>query len=270
MLVNATNGGIRAQSLRYPVAMPFLELSAYSMKQTDAISFTANQAALARAVQPGIGIYGEKRFGMAALNASSVAVAMPTNMGNFGLQLNYAGFKNFNENKIGLAYARNLGPKLDIGVQFNYYGYHIPSYSNASTVNFEAGAILHFTSRFNGGIHIYNPVGGKLGKEREEKIAAVYKMALGYDASENFFVSCEMIKEENKPVNLVAGIQYQFAGQFILRTGFTTASSTFFAGAGVGWKNMRLYVSGSYHQQLGISPAVLLLANFGSRKNKQE
>ena len=45
-------------------------------------------------------------------------------------------------------------------MQFNYYGYRIPQYGNASTVNFEVGAIMHFSEKFNGGIHAYNPVGG--------------------------------------------------------------------------------------------------------------
>ncbi len=213
---------IVAQSIRYSVALPYIGLGAYSTQQNDPLSFTANQAALANVKQAGIGVYGERRFLLAAINSYTAATAVPTKMGNFGVQLNYSGFKNFNESKIGLAYARSLGKKVDVGIQFNYYGYRIPAYASASTINFEAGAIIHFTEKLNGGFHVYNPVGGKLGSS-EEKLASAYKFGLGYDASENFFISSEIIKEEDKPVNVIAGIQYHFAKQFFARAGFISA-----------------------------------------------
>ena len=52
----------------------------------------------------------------------------------------------------------------------------IAGYGSAGTVNFEAGAIFHFSERFHLGLHIYNPVGGKFGKNTDEKLASVYTM----------------------------------------------------------------------------------------------
>lgn len=256
---------IIAQSLRYAVALPYAGLSAYSTQQKDPLSFINNQAALAKTKNTGIGIYGERRFLLAATSAYTMTAAVPTKMGNFGVQINYAGFKNFNENKIGLAYAKSLGSKVDVGIQFNYYSYRIPTYGNASSVNFEAGAIFHFSDKLNAGLHVYNPVGGKLGKDGDEKLASAYKFGLGYDASENFFISGEIVKEEEKPVNVIAGMQYQFAKQFFARAGFVSESASPFAGAGIGWKNLRLDVAGSYHPQLGFSPGILLIVNFGNK-----
>jgi hypothetical protein len=257
---------IFAQSLRYSVALPYVGVSAYSTKQADAFSFTSNQAALASAEQTLAGVYGERRFMLAATSSYAAAVAVPTSLGNFGLSVNYAGFKNFNENKIGLAYARSLGKKVDVGAQFNYYGYRVPTYGNASAIFFEAGAIMHFTEKFNGGIHVYNPVGGKLNNIDGEKLASAYKLGFGYDASEEFFISAEIVKEEDKPVNVVAGFQYQFAKQFFARAGFMSESTTAYAGLGLSWKSLRLDVAGSYHPQLGFSPGIMLLTNFRNKK----
>ena len=254
-----------AQSLRYTLAQPYISLSAYSMQQNDPLSYTSNQAALAQSKNAGIGLFGERRFLLGETSAYTLAASLPTRLGNFGIQLNYAGFKNFSENKIGLAYARKLGKVVDIGVQFNYYGYRIPSNGNASTINFEMGALLHLTDKLNAGIHVYNPVGGKLGRDSEEKIASAYKFGLGYDASEKFFISAEIIKEEDKAVNVIAGLQYQFAKQFFAKAGFISESGTPYAGAGVGWKNLRLDISSSYHPQLGFSPGLLLIMNFKSK-----
>ena len=256
-----------AQSLRYSISMPYTSLGAYSTKQADVFSFGNNQAALASVKTTSVGIYGERRFLLSETSLYSLAAAIPTSLGNFGLQLNYSGFKNFNESKIGLAYSRSLGSKLDIGVQFNYYGYRIPTYGNASTINFEAGAIVHFSEKLNGGIHIYNPVAGKLGKSSDEKLAAAYKLGLGYDASDNFYVSAEIIKEEDKPVNVTGGIQYHFKKQFFVRAGFVSETTSGFGGVGIAWKNLRLDIAANYHPQLGFSPGLLLIANFKG-KNK--
>lgn len=256
---------LSSQSLRYSLAQPYICLSAYSVQQNDVLSFTSNQAALAKSKRAGVGVFGERRFMLKETSVYTLAGSLPTRLGNFGVQINYAGFKNFRENKIGLAYARTLGKLIDVGVQFNYYGYNIPAYGKASAINFEIGTMMHLTDKLNAGIHVYNPVGGKLGKNREEKLAASYKAGLGYDASDKFFISAEIIKEEDKAINIIAGLQYRFAKQFFVKAGFVSESGTAYAGAGISWKNLRLDISSSYHPQLGFSPGILLIIDFKTK-----
>jgi hypothetical protein len=251
-----------SQSLRQPVSAIYLGLGSYSTQHGDVFSFVNNQAALAQVKNIAVGVYGERRFLLAATSLYTAVVAVPTRNGNFGINIKYSGFKNFNENEIGLAYARSLGKKVDIGVQFNYYGYQVPAYNNAGTVNFEIGAMVHLTNQLNMGVHVYNPVGGKFSKTGE-KLTSAYCVGLGYDVSDNFFVSSEIVKEENTAVNVNTGIQYRFMKQFFARAGIASATSTGYAGVGFAWNNFRLDVTGSYHPQLGLSPGLLLIMNFG-------
>lgn len=246
--------------------MPYITMSAYSQQQNDVFSFVGNQASLAQQKNAAIGIYGEQRFLLSENSAYAVAAAIPTALGNFGVKLNYAGFTNFNENAVGLAYARSLGKKVDIGVQFNYYGYRVPSYGNASAINFEIGALLHLSDKLNAGFHTYSPVGGKLGKSGEEKLASVYKFGMGYDASTNFYVSAEAVKEEDKPVNVTGMVQYQFEKKFFARLGFGSETGSVFGGIGFSWKNLRLDIATGYHPELGFSPGISLIANFKGKK----
>ena len=199
---------------------------------------------------------------LAATSAYRLAAEWPTRMGNFGLQMDYAGFKNFNENKIGLAYARNLGSGTAVGIQFNYYGYRVPGYGDASALNVEGGAIFHFTDQLQGGVHFYNPGGARLGKSTGEKMASSYSMGLGYDPSPNFFAGAELMKEEDRPVNIIAGIQYHFDRSLFVRLGIETETGAVYAGTGIGWKDLRLDLSASYHPQLGFSPGILMLFRF--------
>ena len=250
------------QAVREPIAARYIGLGAYSINHVDAFSFTANQAALAQINVAAAGVYSEKRFLLSSTNLYSAVAVMPTKQGNFGLQVDYFGFKNYNESQIGLAYARSLGSKLDIGIKFNYYGFQIPSYGNSSAINFELGAIAHLSEKLHVGIHVYNPVGGKLSKTDNEKLSSIYKFGLGYEASEKFLVSAEIIKEEDQPVNVDVGVQYNFMKQFFIRAGTSTETSRSYVGAGISWKNFRLDVTGGYHPQLGFTPGLLLVINF--------
>lgn len=262
LLLLGLAGKGHSQSLRSTIAMPYAGLNAYSHAQADAFSFTGNQAALAMVQHAGAGVYAERRFLLSATTSYAAVAVIPTGKGNFGLNLGYAGFKNFNENRLGLAYARHLGKKVALGIQFNHYGYRVPGYQNAAAIFWEAGMIVQLSPLLRGGMQVYNPIGGRLGKNSEEKIASACRMGLGYDASDQFFVSAEIIKEEDKPVNVQAGFQYRFARSFFARAGFLGESGSAFAGAGIGWKNLRLDLSAAYHASLGFSPGILLVTTF--------
>jgi hypothetical protein len=258
---------VQAQSVRQPIAARYIGLGAYSKNFADAYSFTQNQAALANIKSTSAAVYAERRFLVQELNMYSAIVALPTRSGNFAVQADYFGFKNFNETQVGLAYGRSLGDKLDIGVKFNYYGIRIPVYGNASAVNFEAGALLHLTEKITAGVHVFNPVGGKLGKnENEEKLASAYKVGLGYEASSKFFISTEVVKQEDQEVNVNVGFQYNFLKEFLLRGGIATATNNSYVGVGLTVKQFRLDVAASYHPQLGFTPGILVLFNFGKQK----
>ncbi len=97
------------------------------------------------------------------------------------------------------------------------------------------------------------------------KSASVYKLGLGYDASENFYVSTEIIKEEDREVNVTGGVQYHFMKQFFARAGVVSGTGGGFAGAGLFWKKLRLDISTGYHPQLGFSPGILLMTNIGNK-----
>lgn len=255
-----------SQAVRQPIAARYIGLGAYSINHVDAFSFTSNQAALAQIKTTAVGVYGEKRFLLSSTNLYSAVAVLPTKQGNFGLQADYFGYKNYNESQIGIAYARSLGSKLDIGIKFNYYGFRIPAYGNSSAINFEIGAIAHLSEKLHVGIHAYNPVGGKLSKTDNEKLSSIYKFGIGYEASDKFFVSTEIIKEEGQPVNLEAGVQYNFMKQFFVRAGTSTETTNSYVGAGISWKSFRLDITGGYHPQLGFTPGLLLMINFNKKE----
>jgi hypothetical protein len=241
-------------------------LGAYSYRHTDIFSCTANPAALAQLKTPSAGIMGERRFLLQELNAYTAVVGVAAASGSAGLQVSYAGFSEYNETGAGLVYARKLGTKADIGARFNYHAIRISSYGSASAISIGLGTVWHVTEKLHTGIHFDNPAGGKYGNERQEKLPSVYTFGIGYDASEKFYTSIEIEKEEKQPVNVIAGLQYKFIPQLLLRTGISSAASIAWAGVGLLLKSFRVDVMTSFHPRLGITPGLLVLFKPGKNE----
>lgn len=256
-----------SQLVHKAVSTGYTGIGTNSIHHTDVFSFTSNQAALAQIKDAAIGLYGERRFLLSDLNYFNAVAALPTSTGNFGLKTLYYGFNDYNETQIGIAYGRKLGNKVDIGAQFNYNGIRISGYGDASAIHFEIGTILHITEKIHAGVHVNNPVGGKFGKDEEEKLPSVYTIGLGYDASEKFFFGAEVVKEEDQPLNVNAGLQYRIIPQLHARLGIASATSTAWIGVGLNLGSFRIDISSSYHQQLGLTPGLLLLFQFNKKEN---
>lgn len=257
-----------SQAIHRTVSIPFyVRMNAYSEHHTDLFSNLSNQASLAQLDNFSAGVFSERRFLLSALNHFVAAVAMHAGSGNFGITAGYYGFVDYNETQLGLAYARKLGSKLDIGARFNYNAIKISGYGNASAINGEIGFILHITDKLHTGINIFNPAGGKFRNDFNEKLATAITIGSGYEASEKFFVSTEIEKEEDLPVNVNAGIQYKFLPQLFVRIALATETSNTYFGIGLTMKSFRIDMIASYHPQLGFTPAMLLLFNFKSKQN---
>jgi len=259
----------RSQTLRSPIAAPYLGSGAYAINHVDVFSFTSNQASLAQLKTAVVGIYGERRYLLKELNNYRASVAVPTFAGNFGLQAGYFGSVNYNETQLGLAYARKLGTKMDLGVQFNYNSIKVAGYGKSSAISFEAGTIFHISDKLHTGFHVNNPVGGKFGKNTEEKLPSVYTIGCGYDASGQFYFSSEIIKEEGQEINVNVSLQYKFIQQLLARIGLSSATSSVWFGLGLMLHSFRLDVTASYHPELGITPGLLLLFDFKTKKQER-
>lgn len=248
-----------AQTVRNPITLTYPRTTTYSSLQQDVFSFVSNQAALASIKNFTAGVYGERRFMLQDLAGYSAAAAMPTTSGNFGFNAGYFGAAGYNEAVLSVAYARHLGEKIDVGVQFNYNSFRISNYGNASAVNFDAGLIIHLTGQLHAGLHAYNPTGSKMGKQGEERLPSIYSAGFGYDASEKFFFGAEVEKVEDLPLNVHAGMQYLFDEKLLARAGVSTSNSIFYFGVGYFLSDFRIDATASVHPQLGLTPGLMLV-----------
>ena len=259
-----------AQPISQMVAARYPAFGVYSKNNVDVYATRNNAAALAQLPNSAAGVYAERRFLQEQLNLYTGSVGIVTKRGAFALHGNYYGFSLYHQMQLSLGYGLQVSDKIDVGVQFNYHTVSQGNgYGTASSINASAGAVFHLTSKIHAGINIYNPGGSKWSKTEGEKIPSQYTFGLGYEVSDKLFISGELVKEENLPTSVNAGLQYRFLPQFFARAGVSTAANNLYAGVGFNLTSFRIDVSASYHPQLGISPGVLLLFDFGKKTTKE-
>lgn len=252
---------LQAQIVREPLSIKYAGLGAYSQTFSDVFSATSNSASLAQLQTPSFGVYGERRFMLNELNGFTAIVAVPTSSGTIGVEGDYFGSADFNENQLGILYSRKITKQIDAGVKFNYHTVRVKGYGNASAVNFELGTILHLTEKLHTGIHVYNPTGSKIGKSGNEKLASIYRFGLGYEVSKSVFASTEIVKQEDKDIGINAGLQYNLLDNVFLRVGTATLSNNSYIGVGIKLNYARIDINTAYHPQLGFTPGLLLILN---------
>ena len=229
--------------------------AAYSSKQVDALSMTGNPAALAETHTMSAAIYMERRFLMKELSGYSFAAGIPTPKGHFGIAGYYHGDIAYSESKIGLAYARRIGSRINVAAQFNYYGNRVAGYGNTKAIGTELGIIYHLTDQLNAGIHIDHPAAIV---NNEERLVKLYSFGCGYETSNKFFTAIEFIKEEDQPPAINVSIQYRFIDNCMASAGISSLTSSAWMGARFYWKKFQVGVMAVYHNRLGVTPAVLL------------
>jgi hypothetical protein len=238
-------------------AAPCFHPGTYSKKFTDAISVAGNPATLLSANAFTAGAYTERRFMLEALQLSALLAAFPLLNGGAGIHLNTSGAGAYMQSEAGLAYAKKLG-KAGIGVRFSYYSMAVGGYGRQGTFLIDIGSIWQLTDNVHAGLALYNPVGGRLGRNGE-KVAYSYKAGLGYELSDQLLLAVESNKTEDKPIDIRCALHYEPARNCLLQFGIATANARPFAAVGLQWNKWRIYMNVSYHARLGFSPAFALV-----------
>ncbi len=265
------NWPVMGQVTVQPVAAKYLSLGSYSNRFNDVFGAKANPAALSTLKQAGIGVYGERRFNLEQLNMYSLSAALPTASGNFGVQGNYLGFSQSNQTQLSLGYGRKIVETVEIGAAFHYHAISQAGiYGGSSAITGSLGMLMHLSPKITAGLNAYNPFRASWNKGEGERLPSRYTFGMGYDASDKFFATAELEKEEGQTVNVNLGIHYQLIEQLFIRGGIASQTSSYFAGLGLQLSGFRLDVATSFHPQLGVSPGVLLLYNFGKKEEENQ
>jgi hypothetical protein len=239
---------------------------AYSTQFADAFSCTANPSCLGAMNHVLIGALAENKWMLQGLNNYALAASFPLNAGGAGLVLQQSGDEDFKETGLELAYGKNLG-KLEIGIDFNYLRDMTAGYGSVQFVFSGFGLRYRVNEKFISGWELGLPVSGKAGKTNPERAPQYFRMGFGYTAEDDLFLSLQISKQSDLPMELCGYVEYRYEDHFVFSAGINSLPGSIYFKSG--WKKNRLCIqlSLAYEPVLGISPGLIILCE---TKNKSE
>lgn len=244
-----------------------LSMGGYSTTLKDVWSANNNQAGLGFVNTVSGGISFESRFLLKETSYRAGAFVLPTKFGSFGVSVTSFGYQLYNQNKIGLAYGQKLTEKIAMGVQLNYNNVKLnQDYGQKSTFTGAVGIIADLTNELTLGVHVYNPTRTKFAEYVNERLPTIMKLGLDYKFSEKVFIGVETEKEMDEDALVRVGIEYLPIDILYLRAGVSSNPTLSSFGFGLQLKDFKLDLSTSFHQTLGVTPAISIIYSV-SKKN---
>lgn len=244
--------------------MPHIAVQCQALRPATIVFDPFEETAFAAAANPSrsaslkkfsIGIYNERRYLINGLDNYLLCGGMPLNNGGLAFSIKRFSAGAFKQSEAGLAYAKKLG-QVDVGAQFNYHSLSIDGYGKASVIVADVGTLWRVTEQLQIIAGIYNISGARLNK-LNEKLAYETRCAFGYKVSTQLFLLLQIAKQESKPVNVQAGLQYSPADAIIIYAGVESMQP--YGAFSWRWNKFRVMMSVRFHQQLGLTPGLGLL-----------
>nr|NQU92522.1 hypothetical protein [Bacteroidota bacterium] len=234
-----------------------------SVAFSDFWSIQNNQAGLAFYNRLSAGVYFENRFLVKEMSLKAGGFVLPTKAGTFGASLSYFGYPKYNETKIGLAYAKNFGGVIAIGVQLDYLGTSIAdNYGQKGVATIEIGILSKINENLYLGAHVFNPVRAKISDYNDERIPTIFRVGSVYHIDKNLLVTAEVEKDLEYDPMLKLGMEYRIIKQVIVRGGVSTNPGIYSFGFGLDFDKLMIDFSSTIHEVLGYSPQISLIYNF--------
>ena len=257
------------QSYSQPFPIPgtegYMSLGIYSKKNLDAYSCNSNPAGWMALKGFVMAFGGGKNYMLEELGTYTVFAGMRTKQGSIAVSGNYFGYHYYNQSAFGIAFAKAISEKMKLGLKVNYNGLHISGYGNSKAINFEMGFVIDLSPSIRFAWYTYNPLESKWESGGGESIHSIYRVGLGYIASEQLLTAFEIQKESLKPILIRCGIRYQYSEKLNLGISVEMEPVSLSFGIGFQLKQFHFEIAVIYKQPLGFSPDLLL--SFIQQKN---
>ncbi len=249
----------------YPTGASSLGMANASVAVPSIWSVYYNQAALAYLKGIQSAIYYENRFNFPEFSVKSLAFAMNTKPGTFGLSYTSFGFSKYSDNKIGLAYSMKIGKKLALGIQLDYFLIKQQAYyGNIKAFSGEIGIYAEPIDNLHIAAHLFNPWRTKIAPYQDERLSTILSIGAAYDFSDQLKISFETDKNFDQPALIKTGIQFEPVENIILRTGISFSGNNVFPAFGMGYNFNKFSFSIAFesHPILGFKSGVSLIYRF--------
>ena len=255
-----------AYDLIHPIGGRAAAMGGSSVASQGLWAMQNNPAGMANLDKISLGLYYENRWMLPETAYKCGAFALPTKFGCLGLSFNQFGSWKYNENKFGLAYAKDFGRYLQIGLQLDYLMLKIGNdYGTFNAVTFELGIQSQVTDKLTLGTYIFNPVNFSFEQTlNHEKLPIVMRFGLAYKFTKDFIGQCEIEKDtEREGISLRGGLEYEAFKSFYIRAGVQTNPGILSFGLGYAIRFAQINVAAQMHNELGASVQIGMIVKIG-------
>lgn len=206
----------------------------------------SNQAGIARSDAFYAGISYRHRPGMSRTDTKGGFVLLPSPWGNFAASYTYFGYQKYNEQSVGLVYARQLTSFWDIGIKVNYLFAGVAGQAQSKQAFFpEVGCIFSFSEPVLIGIRTSNPGNlAQLTTGKEWLVEELYAVGVSWEVDRAFWIAAQ-VEDRNGEYSGTIGAEYRCFRFLKIKTGVKTGKAPLYAGAELKWKTAEL---GFYYQ----------------------
>lgn len=243
-----------AIDLYRPVGARASAMGGTSVAARDVWGLQNNPAGIAYLEGWQCGLYYENRWGLRETAFKSVVLTRSIGgVGCLGLSVDQFGGVTYSENKLGLTYARDFGPYLQMGLQADLLWLHWgEGYPDRVGAGFTLGMQSQVTERLRVGAAVFNPLGKDLAVGRW--FPAVMRLGWTYLFTDTFVAQGELEYDHSRQgMRIGSGFEYVVADRFSLRAGAQYHPNLLSFGTGYRIGPVHVEVSAQLHQVLGAS-----------------
>lgn len=245
---------VHAWNLLQPSGGRTTSLGNCSVALNDFWSCINTPAGFASQKEISIGFSYQNKFMLKELGYKNAGILFPLNLGVIGVSFSQFGYNLYNENVIGLGFARDFGDKLRIGLKLDYLFFKFPkNYNNKSVPTFELGIQYLINESLCLGAYIFNPINVKLRSINREKIPIIMRLGFSYYATEDFLITSEIEENFEYDFSYRFGLEYEIYKNILLRSGFQFNPGLLTFGVGYNYKWCIIDVCAQMNQELGTS-----------------
>lgn len=202
------------------------------------------------------GLYYENRWGLRETAfKSAVLMRSVEGVGCLGLGVEQFGGTKYSENKLGVGYARDFGPYLQMGLQADLLWLHWgEGYPDRRGVGFTLGMQSQLTEQCRVGACLYSPIA--LARDTADSAWRPMGMRFGwaYRFTDTFVAQGELEYDHSRQgVRIGSGFEYVVADRFQFRAGAQYHPNLLSFGAGYRIGGVHVEVSAQLHLVLGAS-----------------
>jgi hypothetical protein len=211
-----------------------------------------NTAGIARSEQMEVGASYENKFGMAGFNYMAAGVTTPLYSGNIFIGAFRFGDELYNEHKVSLGYATEIGI-IQLGGRVNYLQYQILDFGTKNTYSIDFGGIAALTPQLILGAQALNISQSTISEEDDQMVPTLLKLGISYRPTDYFMLNVEIEKDLQRKSLIKVGAEYNFLEKFYLRSGIQSAGFQTFYGVGFKYLSLQWDYALNNHPQLGMS-----------------